>query len=39
MDWLILVKIAIVYFAILLLMKLWETRIGQLSLFDFVIIS
>ncbi|HHX80481.1 MAG TPA: DUF421 domain-containing protein [Acholeplasmataceae bacterium] len=39
MDWLILVKIAIVYFAILLLMKFMGKReIGQLSLFDFVII-
>ncbi|MDD3999896.1 MAG: DUF421 domain-containing protein [Bacilli bacterium] len=39
MDWLILLKIAIVYFVILLLMKFMGKReIGQLSLFDFVII-
>ncbi|NLD26272.1 MAG: DUF421 domain-containing protein [Acholeplasmataceae bacterium] len=39
MDWLILLKIAIVYFFILGLMKFMGKReIGQLSLFDFVII-
>ncbi|HEY8395321.1 MAG TPA: DUF421 domain-containing protein [Bacilli bacterium] len=39
MDWLILLKVTIVYFAILLLMKFMGKReIGQLSLFDFVII-
>jgi uncharacterized membrane protein YcaP (DUF421 family) len=38
MDWLILLKVAIVYFFILGLMKFMGKReIGQLSLFDFVI--
>ena len=39
MDWLILVKITIAYFLILILMKFMGKReIGQLSLFDFVVI-
>ena len=39
MDWMILLKIVIVYFLILFLMKFMGKReIGQLSLFDFVII-
>ncbi len=39
MDWLVLVKITIAYFLILILMKFMGKReIGQLSLFDFVVI-